>query len=321
VVFGAVVKSTVTSALFLWAAPRREWLVRARLRAADLRDLLGYGLPIMVAIITDNATRRWDNLVVSRLFGAGVVGTYNYAYSLADTPISNVAEHIGEVLMPSFSRLAPEQRERAAVRSASLMGLIVSPLGVGLGAVAPTLVAALFNARWGAYMPAMLGILSTMFVFRPMTWSVTAYVQAVQRTRIIMVASMVRAVAVLALVAGLGYAGGPSWACVGAGLGFMLDCVVMIGLAGRVTALPAGAYLRGALRPLLPCVPMFLAVLGVQRALATAGAPPIASLVVQIAVGAAVYIAGAFVLVRPLVDELLRLAREALGRRGAADAG
>jgi PST family polysaccharide transporter len=320
VVFGALVKSTVTSVLFLWAAPRREWLVRARLRAADLRDLLGYGLPIMVAIITDNATRRWDNLVVSRLFGAGVVGTYNYAYSLADTPISNVAEHIGEVLMPSFSRLAPEQRERAAVRSASLMGLIVSPLGVGLGAVAPTLVAALFNARWGEYMPAMLGILSTMFVFRPMTWSVTAYVQAVQRTRIIMVASMVRAVSVLALVAGLGYAGGPSWACVGAGLGFMLDCVVMIGLAGRVTALPAGAYLRGALQPLLPCVPMFLAVLGVQRALATAGAPPIASLVVQIAVGAVVYIGGAFVLVRPLVDELLRLAREALGRRGGADA-
>jgi lipopolysaccharide exporter len=315
VVLGAVVKSLITSVLFLWAAPRAEWLVRVRLRAADVRDLFGYGLPIMIAIVTDNATRKWDNLIVSRLFGPGVVGTYNYAYNLADTPISNVAEHIGEVLMPSFSRMAPEQRERAAVRAASLMGLVVSPFGVGLGAVAPTVVAAFFDERWGARMPSMLAILSVLFVFRPMTWSVIAYVQAVQRTRIVMLSSVFRAVTVLALVAAGGYAGGPDGACVGAGLGFLVVCVVTIVAAGRVTALPVAAYLRGVARPLLPCVPMYLAVVGVAHGLAAAGAPPIASLIAQIAAGAAVYVGAAFVLLPRDVAELVRLAREALRRR------
>src|SRR6185436_8545748 len=74
IVFGAVVKSLVTSVLFVRAAPRSEWLVRARLRLADVRDLMTYGLPIMIAIVTDTAAKKWDNAVVSRLFGGGVVG-------------------------------------------------------------------------------------------------------------------------------------------------------------------------------------------------------------------------------------------------------
>jgi len=217
--------------------------------------------------------------------------------------------------MPSFSLMEPGQRERAAVRAASLMGLVVSPFCVGLGAVAPTAAAALFNASWGAYMPSMLAVLSAMFVFRPMTWSVTAYVQAVQRTRIVMLSSFFRAVMVLTLVGVCGYAGGPTWACVGAGLGFALVCIATIVIAGRVTALPVGAYLRGVARPLLPCIPMYLAVTAVAHGLAAAGVPLLASLVVQIAVGALVYVAAAFVLVRPGVDELLRLGRETLRRR------
>lgn len=313
-VFGAIVKSLVTSVLFLGAAPRSEWLVRARLRAADVRDLVTYGLPIMIAIVTDNATKRWDNLVVSRMFGASVVGAYNYAYNLAETPISYVAEHIGEVLMPSFTRMAPEQRDRAAVVSASLMSLVVSPLGVGLGAVAPTAVAAFFNPVWQERMAPMLAILSVTFVFRPMTWSVTAYVQAVQRTHVVMLSSVLRAILVLTGVAVCGYLGGPNWACIGAGIGFFLVCVVTIAIAGRVTSLPVGAYLRAVARPLIPCVPMYLVVVAVAHWLAAAGAPLAASLAAQIVAGAIVYVAAAFVVLRPTVDELLRVARGAIRR-------
>jgi PST family polysaccharide transporter len=236
------------------------------------------------------------------------------SYSLAEMPIVNVAEHIGEVLMPSFSRMEPAQRERAVIRAAALMSVVVSPLGVGLGAVAPTVVATLFDARWATMAP-MLTILSVMTVFRPMTWSAIAYVQAVQRTRIVMLSSFLRAVVVLSLVAVCGYAGGPSWACVGAGLGYALHSVLTIVAAGRATGMHAAAYLRGVVRPMLPCVPMFLAVTALSRALASAGVPLVASLALQIGFGAVVYIGSAFVLLRSDVDELLRIGREAIRRR------
>jgi len=313
---GALAKSLVTSTLYCYVAPRAEWLVRLRLRLADAKDLFTYGLPIMVSVVTDNATRKWDNVIVSYLFGPGTMGAYNYAYSLAETPINNVAEHIGEVLMPSFSLMEPGQRERAAVRAASLMGLVVSPLGVGLGAVAPTLANAIFNKQWGPMVGPMLVILSVMTVFRPMPWSAIAYVQAVQRTRVVMWASFMRAVLVLALVAVGGLVAGPRGACVGAGVGYAAHSIWTILAVGRVTELPAAAYLAAVGRPLLPCVPMFFAVLGLAHVLDASGLPLVASLIVQIAVGAVVYIVGAFVLVRAGVDELLRLGRDAIRRRG-----
>jgi lipopolysaccharide exporter len=314
IMFATIVRSVVTSSLFLYAAPRSEWMVRVQLRAADVRDLMMYGWPIMVANVTDTATRRWDNLVVTKLFSAGVMAHYQLAYSLAEMPIINVAEHIGEVLMPAFSRMEEGQRERAAIRAAALMGLVVSPLGVGLGAIAPTVAATIFDARWQSMAP-MLTILSVMTVFRPMTWSAIAYVQAVQRTRVVMWSSFLRAIVVLSLVAICGYAGGPLWACVGAGLGFAVHSVLTIIAASHATGLSAAAYLGGVMRSLLPCVPMFFAVEAVARALAGLGVPNLVSLVAQIAAGAVIYIAAAFVLVRPSVNELLRLGREAIRRR------
>jgi hypothetical protein len=85
--------------------------------------------------------------------------------------------------------------------------------------------------------------------------------------------------------------------------------------AGRATGLHAAAYLRGVARPLLPCIPMFVAVTGVERVLSAAGVPLVMSLALQIVTGAVVYIGCAFVLVRGDVDELLRIGREAIRRR------
>jgi PST family polysaccharide transporter len=315
VMLGAIARSIVTSTLFLTTAPRAEWLVRLRLRAADVRDLLGYGVPIMIAIVTDTATSKWDNAIVSRMFGPTTMAGYNSAYNLAETPISNVAEHIGEVLMPSFSRMEAGQRERAAIRAASLMSLVVSPLGVGLGAIAPTAAAVFFNAEWRPMVAPMLTILSVMTVFRPLPWSVISYVQAVQRTRIVMLSSFLRAVVVLSLVTVGGRIGGPNGACVGAGAGFALHALLTIIAAGRVTPLPAGVYLRAVGRSLLPCIPMFIAVVALARGLDRADVSLGISLVAQIVTGAVIYIAGAFILVRPSANELLRLGRDAISRR------
>jgi hypothetical protein len=167
-------------------------------------------------------------------------------------------------------------------------------------------------------MASMLAILSVMAVFRPMTWSAVAYLQAVQKTRLIMYSSFFRAIGILSLVASFGAAGDENWACVGAAVGFALHSMLTIIAAGRVAGFSAGAYLLGVARPLLPCVPMFFAVLGVARGLAALGVPLLISLVAQVATGAIVYVASALVLLRSSVREFLRLGRDALKRRKRA---
>jgi len=62
--------------------------------------------------------------------------------ALPEMPVTNIAGNIAEVLMPSYSKMPDRDRASAVVKSAALMTLVVAPLGVGLAAVAPTVVAA-----------------------------------------------------------------------------------------------------------------------------------------------------------------------------------
>ena len=311
--FGAVVRSIVQFILYFRAAPRAEWWAPTKLKIADILDLFGYGLPIMIAAVSDRAATRWDNLIMSRLFNPAVMGRYNLAYSLAEMPVINIAEQIGEVLMPSFSRMEPDQRQRAVVRSATLLQVVVAPLGVGLGAVASTVVPTLFDSRWAPMAP-MLAILSIMTVFRPMTWAAIAYLQAVQQTRLVMYSSFFRAVFVLSFVALGGYFGDPQWACVGGTIGYALHSIVTIIVAGWICKFSITDYLIGVARPLLPCIPLFFGVIGLQHAM-HGHVPNVISLLIQVIAGAVIYVISAYVLVRPAVRDIIRLGREAIGRR------
>jgi lipopolysaccharide exporter len=314
IVVGFLVRAVVTAACFFAVAPRAEWLVPSRLRLEDLKSLFTYGWPITVAATSDRIATRCDNFVISALFGDAAMAKYNLAYSLAEMPISHVAEHIGEVLMPSFSQMEEAQRRRAVVSAASLLGLVAAPLGVGLGAVSSTVVMAFFDEKW-AGMGMMLTILSVMTVFRPMTWSAVAYLQAVQSTRIIMYASFARAVIVLSLIAVCGSMGGIEAACVGAGVGYAVHSLLTIAASAHVSKLPLLSYLVASFRPLIPCVPMFFGVYELGQLMTGAGVPALVTLIVQIAAGGVLYIIGAFLFVSQSSRELVRVGRSALSRR------
>lgn len=313
IVIAVLVRAVFNASLYFAAVPRAAWFVISPLSADVVRGLFGYGLPIMIGAVADRAATRWDNFFMSTMFGPAVMGRYNLSYSLAETPVSHVAEHIGEVLMPSFAKMEDAERRRAVVKAAALMALIVSPLGVGLGAISPTLVEALFDERWAGIAP-MLAVLSIMTLFRPMTWSAIAYLQAVQQTRLVMYASFTRAMLVLPLVGVFGWLGDPTWACVGAAVGHAVHAIGTIIVTGRVTGLPVASYLAGVLRPLVACLPMFAAVVTVEMGLDRLDVHPAVSLVAQIVAGGAAYVVSALVLVRASALELVRLGRGALRR-------
>jgi lipopolysaccharide exporter len=313
ILFATLARAVVSAGLFVAIAPRAQWLRISPLRWQTARALLGYGLPVMITAIADRVATRWDSLLMSKLFGPAVMARYNLSYSLAEMPISNVAEHIGEVLMPTYSLMAEAERRPAVVRAASLMSLVVSPLGVGLGGVAPVLVPAFFDARWSAMAP-MLMILSIMTVFRPMTWPAVAYLQAVSRTRLIMVLSLARGVVVLALVAAFGVIGGPLWACLGACIGYVVHSVVTVVATGRATGLPIRSYLLGVARPLLACAPMFIVITSIGAEFEAMHAPRLVTIAVQVVIGAAAFFIGAFLLAAPTAREFMRLARDTIRR-------
>jgi len=313
IVMGNVARSVLRLVICVAAVDRRDWLAPCRYSVAKMREILAFGVPIAVGSLSAFAARRWDNLLVSRFFGASTAGMYNLAYNLADVPAIQVGEQVGDVLLPSFARLSPERRPAALVRSLGLLSLVVFPLAVGLGAVAPTLVSAVFNERWQPVAP-MLLLLSALSVTRPVGWTIASYLQARQFPRWLMWLEMGKLALLVAALATLGRRD-PLWACVAVGFAYGAHMLASLLVVRRIDGVELRRSLAAVAPALLACVPMVVAVLAVRTLLVAAGvAAPFVLLGFEVSAGAVGYLGAVAVIARKPSRDLVARLREALRR-------
>ena len=126
--------------------PRLAFEKEAFLRAFHLGRYL-----LLIGIMTYITTTA-DNVVVGKICGAGVLGAYVVAYSIANLPVSIFSSMLTSVLFPAYSELAQSRREeleQAVVRvftvSPALFVLIVTPLVL----LSEEVVRLLFGNKWG----------------------------------------------------------------------------------------------------------------------------------------------------------------------------
>lgn len=321
IVIGNVVRSLLRMVMIVGKANRADWLTPSRLSGKTMRSLLAFGLPFSVGASAGFASRRWDNLLISAMFGPGVMGEYNLAYNLADIPAVQVGEQIGDVLLPSFAHMDKESRKDALVRSTGMLALIVFPLAVGLGAIAPTAVHTLLPKNWSNVAP-MLTILSALSIMRPVGWTVSSYLQACDKPRATMWLELLKVVFLLSCLYGLGHVGGahaPLLACVGVGVAFGAHALASLAAVARLDGVKMGAFFARCVPPLITCVPMVLAVLGARWLMAAVGIDIRGvNLFVEIVAGAAGYVGSSFLIARNVTRELLALVRSARSRRGSS---
>ncbi len=311
IVMGNIVQSIVVVAILVSAAGVRSWATPTPLRMARIRDMLRFGLPLGVQGVAHNASRYWDNLAISTFFGPGAVGAYNMAYNLADIPAIQVGEQIALVLLPSMAELPPERRAAALERSSALLSLIIFPLAVGLGLIAYPLIAVILPAgNWQEVAP-LLTLLACLSVFRPITWVLSAYMEAEQKTNRLMFLEVGKVGVLLAGIAVLSPLGLRTAAC-SVGIAFGATAIAGVALVVREGPSPA-RLLVGFVQPLAACGVMAAAVLIVHRGLAESH--PAVQLAVEMVVGAITYVMAALVIARDSSRDLLGLLKKAL-RRG-----
>lgn len=314
IVFGNVIRAILRAVFFIGAVDRREWAEPCKLERRTTRAMFAYGIPLSLGALAAFASRRWDNLLVARFFGPGPTGLYNLAYNLADVPAIQVGEQIGDVLFPSFARLAPERRKQALLRSMTLLALVVFPLAVGLGAVADSLVKVLFDERWLAVAP-MLMLLSALSITRPIGWTISSYLQAQRLTKTVMVLEGFKALAVVVAIASIGRIS-VLWTCGAVGIAFALHTLASLWAVRRSDAIPLAQSLSTLAGPFFACIPLLLAVFGVRHLLAPTGVGALASLGLETAAGGIAYLGAAFVVARDASRELIARVVDALRSRG-----
>ena len=308
IIIATIMRAGLRAVVFFVAVDMRTWLKPHPIRWSTTRTILTFGLPLSVSNIAGVLSTRWDNLITSRYFGPGVMGAHNLAYGLSEMPVTQVAEQVGDVLLPSFAQMGPEERRRTLGRSMALLGIIVFPLAVGLAAVSGTLARAFFDAKWAGVGP-MLAMLSVLSITRPVIYIVVSYMQASSRVfavSSIEVTKMFLLFAMMILAAPYGIMA----LCAAVGLAFLFQALTGLWVVTR-DGLSLGGTLLALARPLLSTLPMAGAVLGARWCFAKVGLHSAQlGLLLEIIVGAVVYVGSAFLIAGDTARDLVSLVRK-----------
>ncbi|MEM9491745.1 MAG: oligosaccharide flippase family protein, partial [Myxococcota bacterium] len=311
IVYGNIIQSVVLLTSLVVLAGWREWLTPRALTWRRTRDVIRFGIPVGITELFDVGARTIDNLLFSYRFGTGPTALYNIAYNLADIPAVQIGENVSSVLLPSMAKIEPERRLPVLVRSTALLSLIVFPMAVGLGVVAEPLCTVLLAVEWHAAAP-LLTLLAALSVFRPQSWVISSYLRVEDRN---VPATATEVLKVAVLVVGILLFPSPLWACLAVGLAFAAQTVALIAVVCRINGISPWRFAPGFLGPLAACATMTAVVLGTRYGMTMAGWDhPLLALLVEMAVGAVVYVPAAFVLCPALARDLLGLLRSSFGR-------
>jgi PST family polysaccharide transporter len=314
ILIGNIVQASILLGM-VTAAAGLSWLRPCRLAWARTMDMLSFGLPLNFHTLLNVIAQYCDGWVIFGRFGARAMGLYRKAYSLADIPASYVGEHIGSVLLPSMAKIEPERRMDVLIRSTAILGVLIFPMGVGLGVVAGPLVEAFLDERWYQTAP-FLTVLACMSVFRPLSWVVDSYLKVTTRTHLLFVSELVK---IVFLVVALLIAPAPSWAAVGVGTAFACQAFFLLFVLRSVDGVSPLRFAPGFVGPLMACGVMAAAVLGARYGLYKLGMDiPILHLMIEVVVGAVVYVPAAFVCAPGVTRDVLGLLRKSFGRNRAS---
>lgn len=337
IVYAGIARSAFRAAMMLSATNAREWTTPCKWDWAVARGIFRFGLPMMAAQLSGITSRRGDNLAFSRLFGLGRMGAYNLAYNLADVPASTVGERIGDVLVPSFAKLPPEERPAALARSIAGIGFAVFPLSAGICGISRPL-SLIFNEQWRALdIQWMLAVLAFLPVGRSIEWAARVYLQVAGSGRTIMTIEWVKVVGIMTAIFGLGLAGrmhseriGAIGACVAVVGTFFTSMMVYLFTIARREGVPFSLFAGAMRKPGLCAGLMCAGVVSADRLLvapATAAWKPgvtgiraldgwilphwdaAAGVLFGVLLGAGLYTALAYLIAGAEVRELIRVMR------------
>lgn len=312
-----LVESIVTTAMLWWVS---GWRPGFTLSLRHLRELTGFGAPILGANFLLALERQVDQLLIGYLFNAQVLGVYTVARTL----LWNIAELVNgvalQVGLPTFARMQtdPDRARAALYKITRAAGLILCPVLAGVAVLAPEVVIVLFGTGWDGAAPVIRVLAFLILLQCLMAWPVvvmTAFGRPGWRLGVTALNGVSNAAAV-ALAAPFGLI---AVALAVTLRGYLVMPPVLAVLMRRLVDLEVMGYLRQLAVPVLATLVMAAGVWTARHLL-----PEVAPLVLLAAGGAlgGVLYAGALAVLDPgLVRQLWQGGRAVLQRPFARSRG
>ncbi|MCU0635461.1 MAG: lipopolysaccharide biosynthesis protein [Gemmatimonadaceae bacterium] len=161
------------------------WLPLARPRLPDVRGHLHYARHVVTGNLAWYAYSNCDFVVVGRVLSVTALGLYQFAWNIAQLPGEKLTNVVQAAIAPVLGALSerPDDMRELLMRATALVALLVFPVLVGLGIVAPLVIPILFGERWLPAVPA-LRLLLAFGMMQAVTVSVVAALNARGRARL-----------------------------------------------------------------------------------------------------------------------------------------
>ena len=298
--------SQFTNTAILWLIVK--WRPRAQFSFSRLKELFSYGWKILATSLLQTGYNQLQQLFVGKLYTTDDLAYYNKGDSFPSLIVTNVNSSIDTVMLPTMANV---QDDRARVRDMTRRTIRVSvyvmaPMMVGLACVAEPLIRLLLTEKWLPAVP-FLRIFCVMYVFYPLHTSNLNAIKALGYSGILLRLEIIKKVVGFALLL-LSLRFGPLAIALATLAGFLLG-LVCNGCANK-KLLDYGnfAQLRDIAPNLLLAACMGACVMAVQLL----GMGDLATLCVQVLLGAAVYILGSKLLRFDSFDYMLALVKSYL---------
>lgn len=152
--------------MILWITVK--WRPKAVFSWERLKSLLAYGWKLLVAVLLDTVYNNLRNLVIGKMYSSADLAFYNQGDKFPKIIVTNINTSIDSVLLPTMSS---EQDNKARVKKMTRRAIktstyIMAPLMMGLAFCAKTVVELVLTQKWLPCVP-FLQIFCITYMFYP----------------------------------------------------------------------------------------------------------------------------------------------------------
>ena len=274
----------VVNGIVLWFMVK--WRPELKFSFKRLKTLYSYGWKIFVASMIKILYNDLRSLVIGKVYTAADLAFYNKAQSFPQLIDTNVEGTIDSVLFPAISKKQSSVDDMRAMlrRAIKTTSYVLMPLLAGLSAVAKPFIIILLTDKWAESIP-LMQILAFSFIFAPVELENLQAIKAIGRSDVALkVETIKKVVGVIILIVSIPF--GVTAIAVG--------MVISTTLSAIINAIPnkklLGYTFKMQLADILPSLLLSLVMFGVVYPISLLDLNVFVMLIVQVAVGAIVYI-------------------------------
>lgn len=185
--------------MILWITVK--WRPKAVFSWERLKSLLAYGWKLLVAVLLDTVYNNLRNLVIGKMYSSADLAFYNQGDKFPKIIVTNINTSIDSVLLPTLSS---EQDNKARVKEMTRRAIktstyIMAPLMMGLAFCAKTVVELVLTQKWLPCVP-FLQIFCITYMFYPVHTANLNAVKAMGRSDIFLKLEIIKKIVGMSLL-------------------------------------------------------------------------------------------------------------------------